>query len=147
MQFEDETVPGFGPIDVQSLQKIRYLFEEYEPLVEAAEFDDSLDPRVLHVELSEGFDHPGQFDVRWSTRNYYSYHYSEPRIDTRFDRHTNPHSPLEHFHPPPDAPRDGPASCIEVDKRELVTLAVIQCWRTAYEHDEPQLLNNQPNPP
>lgn len=147
MQFEAEAAPGFGAIDAQSLQTVRFVFEDHEPLVEETALDDPLNPRVLHVELSAGFDGPGRFDVRWSTRDFYSYHYSESGLDARFDRHTNPHSPLEHFHPPPDAARDGAASCIEVDRRELVTLAVLQCWRAAHERNDPSLLNGQRDPP
>lgn len=141
-----EEYSGFGPPDRASLAAIRDTFERHEPLVEAATLDSPLDPQLLAVELSVGFGEPGRFDVRWSVTDCYCFHYSEDELDFRFDNHPNPHSPRKHFHPPPDADNAEP-SCIDVELAERVTLAVIQCWRNAWENDDRSLLNIAENPP
>lgn len=137
---------GFGPSDRPSLIAIRDTFEYNEPLVGTITFDSALDPQLLSIELSAGFDEPGRFDVRWSATDSYCFHYSEPHLDFRFDNHPNPHSPRKHFHPPPDAEGAEP-SCIEVELAERVTLAAIQCWREAWEHGDLSLLNIAESPP
>lgn len=137
---------GFGPPDLPSLVAVRDTFERHEPLVDGSTFDDSIDPYRLTIGLSAGFEDAGRFDVRWSVTDCYSFHYAEPGLDFRFDAHSNPHSPREHFHPPPDAERVEP-SCIEVELPELVALAVIQEWRRGWEADDPSLLNDGENPP
>lgn len=130
---------GFGPPDRVSLIAVRDTFERHEPLAETTTFDSALDPQLLSVELSAGFDEPGRFDVPWSVTDSYCFHYSEPDLDFRFDNHPNPHSPRKHFHPPPDAAGAEP-SCIEVELAERVTLAVLQCWRSAWENNDLSLL-------
>lgn len=135
---------GFGPPDRASLIAVRDTFCRHEPLVESMAFDSPLDPQLFAVELSAGFDEPGRFDVRWSVTDSHCFHYSEPELDFRFDNHPNPHSPRKHFHPPPDAESAEP-SCIEVELAERMTLAVIQCWRKAWENDDPSLLNTVEN--
>lgn len=139
---------GFGPPDLPSLVAVRDTFERHEPLVDGSTFDDSIDPCRLTISLSAGFEDAGRFDVRWSVADCYSFHYAEPGLDFRFDAHPNPHSPREHFHPPPDAASsDAEASCIGVELPELVTLAVGQLWRRAWEAGDPSLLNDGENPP
>lgn len=139
---------GFGPPDGASLVAIRDTFERYEPLVESTGFDSTFDPQVLIITVAVGFEEPGRFDVRWSTTDSYGFHYTEDDLDFRFDNHPNPHSPREHFHPPPAAStEDAEPSCIEVELAERVTLAVIQCWRSALESDDLSRLNAAENPP
>jgi hypothetical protein len=148
MTVRDELSGGFGPIDTTALSHVRTLFEETEPLVDRTEFDDPIAPTVLRIHLTDGFESNGRFDLRWSEYDYYSVHYTEPGLDFRFDRHRNPHSPEKHFHPPPDAPSDSAVrSCIEVERPELVSLAVIQCWRDALDAEDPSVLNDAEDPP
>lgn len=139
---------GFGPPDLPSLVAVRDTFERHEPLVDETAFDDSIDAQQLVVRLSAGFEEPGRFDVRWSATDCYSFHYAESGLDFRYDAHPNPHSPREHFHPPPDAASaDAEESCIQVELPELVALAVIQLWRAAWEAGDQSLLNGGVNPP
>ncbi len=148
MSVRGELSDAFGPIDSAALSHLRTLFEETEPLVEETEFDNPLAPTCLHVRLVDGFSSPGRFDVHFSEYDYYSVHYTEPTLDCRFDFHPNPHSSEKHFHPPSDAPsRSAVPSCIEVERAELVGLAVVQCWRRAFDQDDPALLNKASNPP
>lgn len=148
MGIRNELSDEFGPIDRTKLAHIRTLFDETEPLVARTVYDDSVNPRRLHIYLTTGFDAKGRFDVRWSDRNHYSFHYTELNLDFRFDSHPNPHSPLAHFHPPPAASsHTAVRSCIEVERAELVALAVIQRWRAALEQDDPSCLNEGDNPP
>jgi hypothetical protein len=148
MSVRNELSGAFGPIDSTALTHIRTLFCETEPLVNETEFDDPIAPTVLHVHLTTGFGSSGRFDIRWSEYDYYSIHYTEPDLDWRFDRHPNPHSLEKHFHPPPNAPsKSAVRSCIEVERPELVALAVSQCWRDALETDDPSILNDADNPP
>lgn len=138
---------AFGPSDPATLGAIRDVFVRHEPLVVEAAFDSALDPTTLAVDLAEGFAAAGRFDVRWSTRDFYSFHYTEPDLDFRFDYHPNPHSPPKHFHPPPDAATDAVPSCITVEQAERVTLAVCQCWRRGIERDDPAAVNAAEDPP
>lgn len=141
MDLRTELSEAFGPIDRTALAHLRTLFDETEPLVDHTAYDDPLDPRVLRVELSEGFGTAGRFDVRWSDLEYYSFHYTEPGLDARFDRHPNTHSPEKHFHPPPNAAKAAAESCIELERVEPVGLAVLGRWRTALTRDDPAVLN------
>jgi hypothetical protein len=141
---------GFGSIDPDALFRIREVFWRHEPLVETAEIDSPARPSVLSVTLAVGFDSPGRFDIRWSHREYYSFHYQESENGPafRFDRHPNPHSPETHFHPPPDASTDGAEpSCIEVAIPDLVTLAVLEAWRHALDREDVSLVNALDDPP
>lgn len=139
-----------GPIDYDALQRVRDLFLEHEPLVTHHDLGDRLDPQLeLAISVDEGFgDSPrGRFDIVWTERDYYNFHYTEAGgIDFRFDRHPEPHAPEKHFHEPPSADRRV-ASCIEVEQVEIVTRAVLKCWRTALNRDDPSLVNTQSNPP
>lgn len=146
MGLRGELSEAFGPIDRGALTTLRTLFDETEPLVTHTGFDDPLNPRVLRIEVSEGFETAGRFDVRWSEFEYYSFHYTEPELDVRFDRHPNTHSPEKHFHPP-NASRAAIQSCIEVERVELVGLAVLGQWRIALERNDPTILNEGDNPP
>ncbi|XGI82721.1 hypothetical protein ACEU6E_05395 [Halorutilales archaeon Cl-col2-1] len=146
---DEEYTGEFGEVKVSSLRVIRDVFVNHEPLVEEAQLDE-FDPHELQVYFEDGFEKPGRFDVRWSTRNYFNFHYTEPgEFDFRYDRHPNHHSPEKHFHPPSPQKgerRDPEESCIEVETDRLVALAVIQLWRQAWEADDFSLLN-QGNPP
>lgn len=137
-----------GDPDFEVLRRVRTRAETYEPMVADAEYDDSLNPETLSLHLSEGFTaEAGRFDVQWTTENCYSFHYTEPGLDFRYDRHPHRHpdAPEKHFHPPPDAD-DAVASCVEVEAADLVTMAVLQLWRDALDADDLSLLQ-QPNPP
>ncbi len=146
----DEPTAGFGSIYLPALQRIRTLWPEPEPLVDTASFDDMISPSELHVTLTDGLGtaETARFDIRWSERGMYSFHYVDTNdLNWRFDRHPNPHSPDAHFHPPPDASTDEAVpSCITVTEFSLVTRAVHAMWRAAYEHDIDRL-NSLSNPP
>lgn len=139
MSVRDDIAGSFGPIDSTALSHIRTLFDDTEPLVEETEFDDPIAPTLLRVYLVDGFGSPGRFDIRWSEYDQYSIHYTETDLDCRFDFHPNPHSSNKHFHPPPDARSTAAVrSCIEVQRPELVALAVVQCWRAALDPTTPR---------
>jgi hypothetical protein len=138
----EEYTGEFGKIRVSSLKTIRDVFETHEPLVEETRLDD-FDPRELRVYYSEGFEEPGRFDVRWSRTNSYNFHYTEgENFDFRYDKHPNDHSPEKHFHTPDDTrSEEAVESCIDVEQDHLVTLAVVQLWRNAWEKNDLSLLN------
>jgi hypothetical protein len=146
-----EGSPGFGPIDAGALREIRDLFAEREPLVEAASLDDPLHPQTLSVALSDGIGRAStaRFDVRWSVTGNYGFHYTDAeKRDFRFDCHLKPDAPSRHFHPPPNAPSDSvEASCISVSELPLVTRAVRQRWRDAYDRGTFDGINDAENPP
>jgi len=139
-----------GPIDHEALQRIRDIFLEHEPLVTHYDLGSRLDTHLeLNITVDEGFgDSPsGRFDIVWTERDCYSFHYTESEgIDFRFDRHPEPHAPTKHFHEPPNADTRAPSS-IEVEQIDIVTRAVLKCWRTALSRDDPSLVNTQSNPP
>lgn len=141
----------FGPIDAGALREIRDLFVEMEPVVEAASLDDPLDPQTLSVELSDGVGDAStaRIDVRWSLTGNYAVHYSDDQDrNYRFDCHPKPDAPRRHFHPPPDAPsRPVDRSCITVTEPSLVTRAVLQRWRYAYNEGTFDGVNDATNPP
>lgn len=141
---------GTGPIDYEALKTIRDIVLETEPLVTQHELGDRLDPRPeLTVTVCEGFgtSRSGRFDIVWTDRDCYNFHYTkQDGVDFRFDRHPEPQGPDKHFHEPPDAQSRVP-SCIEVEQVEVVTRAVLKCWRTALERDDPSLVNSRSNPP
>lgn len=141
----------FGPIDAGALREIRGLFVDMEPLVETASLDDPFNPQTLSVELADGIGEASsaRFDVRWSLTGNYAVHYTDARErDFRFDCHPKPDAPTRHFHPPPDA-RSRPVeqSCIAVSEVALVTRAVLQRWRYAYDHGRFDGINTAENPP
>lgn len=131
--------------------EIRDLFVEVESLVEAASLDDPPNPKTLTVELSGGIGDAGtaRLDVRWSLSGNYAVHYRDDRDrNVRFDCHPKPDAPARHFHPPPDAPsRPVEQSCITVGEIPLVTRAVIQRWRNAYDRGTVDGINAGENPP
>ncbi|MUV89687.1 hypothetical protein GJ629_07080 [Halapricum sp. CBA1109] len=139
-----------GPIDYEALQRIRDIFLEHEPLVTDQKLGERLDPQLeLNITVDDGFgDSPsGRFDIVWTERDCYNFHYTEPDgIDFRFDRHPEPHAPEKHVHEPPAADTREP-SCIEVEHVDIVARAVLHCWRTAYNRDDPSVVNSQSNPP
>lgn len=146
-----------GPIDRAALVRIRDVINTEEPLA-TAELDDSLDPRKLEVTYDEGLrdaEH-ARIDVQWTTRDEYSFHYTDSRgIDLRWDRH--PHdgdyvhvSGLAHYHPPTDAsshPTDVEDSCITQIPALLVTRAILKLWRVAYHADSWSPLNDGSSSP
>jgi hypothetical protein len=139
-----------GPIDYEVLRRIRDIFLESEPLVSCHDLSEQLDPQPeLNITVSEGFgtSPSGRFDIVWTERDCYNFHYTEPDgIDFRFDRHPEPNVQEKHFHEPPNANTRVP-SCIEVEQVEVVTRGVLKCWRTALERDDPSVVNTQSNPP
>lgn len=139
-----------GPIDYEALRRIRDIFLENEPLVTHHDLSARLAPQPeLSITVSEGFGAipSGRFDIVWTERDCYNFHYTETEgINFRFDRHPEPNGPEKHFHEPPDA-TTRVASCIEVEQVEVVTHGVLKCWRTALERDDPSLVNSQSNPP
>ncbi|MDS0219902.1 hypothetical protein NDI54_00860 [Haloarcula sp. S1AR25-5A] len=139
-----------GPTDYEALQRIRDIFLTNEPLVTHHDLSGRLDPQPeLNITVGEGFGSSpsGRFDIVWTERDCYNFHYTEPDgVDFRFDRHPEPNAQEKHFHEPPDADARGP-SCIEVEQIEVVTRAVLKCWRTALERGDPSFVNTQSNPP
>jgi len=142
---------AFGAISITALQRIRTLWIDCEPLAETTVYDDAIAPTELRVHLSDGIGaaESARFDIQWSDRGMYSFHYVDSEdVNWRFDRHPNTHSPEAHFHPPPDATTAAAdPSCIEVTDVSLVTRAVHALWRAAYDNDDPTRLNSRSNPP
>ncbi|WP_436911238.1 hypothetical protein [Halosimplex marinum] len=141
----------FGPIDAGALREIHDLFVDLEPLVETAALDDPLNPQTLAVELADGIGDASnaRFDVRWSVADNYAVHYTDDLgRDLRFDYHPKPDAPKRHFHPPPEAPsRPVEPSCITVSEVSLVTRAVVQLWRDAYQRGSLDGINEAENIP
>jgi hypothetical protein len=147
----DDHSEVFGPIDASALREIRDLFVDREPLVETASLDDPLNPQTLSVALADGIGDAAsaRFDVRWSLFNKYAFHYTDALgRDLRFDRHPKPDAPARHFHlPPTAASRPVEPSCITVTEASLVTRAVVQLWRDAYERGSLDGINDAEDPP
>lgn len=139
-----------GPIDYDALVIIRDIFLDTEPLVSESHLSDRLDPRPeLQITLEEGFKQSSEsrFDIVWTEANCYHFHYIEPDgIEFRFDRHPEPNAPTTHFHEPPDA-NSRVRSCITVESPDLVSRAVLACWRTAVSRNDPSTVNSATNPP
>jgi hypothetical protein len=139
-----------GPVDYGALETIRDIFLATEPLVSHHSLDERLVPRPeLSVTVDAGFGSSpcGRFDICWTEKNCYHFHYIEDDgIEFRFDRHPEPNAPPKHFHEPPGATTRVP-SCIQVEEPELVTRAVVKCWRTALSRDDPTVINSRSNPP
>lgn len=146
-----ERSSDLGAPDVVTMRRIRDLFEQEEPLVERAAFDSVLDPQEIRIRFEDGIDDASwcRLDVTWYTSGAYRFHYTdETDVNWRFDKHPNPHSPVNHFHAPPDAtPETADRSCIRVEEPRLVARAVLQLWRRAYETDTLANLNTATNPP
>jgi len=129
--------------------QVRTVAEDYEPLVTSTEFDNKLNPEAVHLYLDGGIKTgSGRFDVTWTTKGYYRYHYTEGEdFNYRYDCHPRIELPDAHFHEPPHASHDDAVpSCIEVHTVRLVTLAVLQLWRDTVETGDLRLLQ-QPHPP
>jgi hypothetical protein len=128
----DEFSGPVGPVSYPTLQQIRDLLLEEEPLVETATFDDPVDPTELVVEFSVGYESPGRMEVTWWERDAYRFHYTEPEgIDFRFDNHPKETAPDAHFHPPPDGGVAEPSFLDGVARPQVVTRAIIARWRDA----------------
>lgn len=143
---QDARIP-VGPLDFDALDEVRRVFET-DGLVTETGWDDPLNPRRLQIHLGDGIggQDSGRIDVTWTTRGYYSFHYSQSGLDFRFDCHPKPGAPDAHFH----SPRDGEnvvRSCIDVESAPLVARAVHRCWRTAYDGDDPSKANSLSDPP
>lgn len=140
-----------GPLDDTALEQIRAEFRRLDGLVSEAGFDSLLDPTKLVIWLDDGIGDADwcRFDVRWYRMGYYNFHHTDEQgVDFRFDFHPKPDAPDKHFHEPPDAPSaNPPQSYLTVTEPKLVTRAVHQLWRRAYETDSPELLNEADNPP
>jgi len=138
-----------GAPDPDLLSRVRTIAENYEPLITSTEFDDRLNPEVVHLHLDEGIAaESGRFDITWTTKRYYRYHYTEgDDFNYRYDNHPRIDLPDAHFHEPPNAAHnDAVPSCIKVRTVRLVTLAVLQMWRDTVESGDLRQLQ-QPNPP
>ncbi|MGN8213092.1 hypothetical protein [Halococcus salifodinae] len=138
-----------GTPDPRMLSTARTIAEDSEPLVTTVTFDDPLDPETLHLHTDAGIRaDTGRFDITWTTKHYYKYHYTEgPTFNYRYDRHPRIDLPDEHFHEPPAAGHDDAVpSCIDVETVRLVTLAVLQLWRDTVESGDVDQLQ-QPDPP
>lgn len=139
-----------GPIDHDALQTIRDIFLDAEPLVTRHSLSGRLAPQPeLNITVDDGFGERtcDRFDITWTERDCYSFHYTEEAgVEFRFDRHPEPSCQNKHFHQPPDATSRTP-SCIEVEQVEIVTRAVIKCWRTALDRNDPSVVNTRANPP
>lgn len=148
---ESELTGEIGPPDVATMQSIRDVFLDHEPLVASASFDSALEPGELVVEFEDGIGPAEEcrIDVTWFRSGTYRFHYVDSEgVDWRFDRHPNPHSPEKHFHEPPDArTHDAVESCIEVERPELVARSVLKLWRRGYETASLDDLNTATNPP
>ena len=148
---EHDRTGEFGPIYLPALQRIRDLWLELEPLIEATSYDNVVAPTELQISLTDGLGpaDAARIDIQWSELDMYSFHYIDTAdVNWRFDRHPNTHSPEIHFHPPPDAATTAAeSSCIDVTEVPLVTRAVHALWRTAYERNDVDRLNNATNPP
>lgn len=127
------TEEGLGEIDLQALKTIHDIFKNQEPLTEETKFEGPTGslPRSLVIEMSEGIQSKGKFEIRWDEQNFYNIQYIENEdLKFRFDNHPNLHSSRKHYHPPPKSDRDKPEkSCIKVEKPTLVTRAIIKIWR------------------
>lgn len=139
-----------GPVYYDALQQIRDIFLQHEPLVTHHDLSGRLDPQPeLNITVGEGFGtrSSGRFDIVWTERDCYNFHYTETNgIEFRFDRHPEPTVQAKHFHQPPDATTRVP-SRIEVEQVAVVTRGVLKCWRTALDRDDPLLVNTLSNPP
>jgi hypothetical protein len=132
---------------LRRLRTARTVAEEYEPLVSETTFDSVVDPQTLYLSMDAGIRAgTGRFDVTWTGKGYYRYHYTESEgFDYRYDHHPRADVPEKHFHEPPDASHDAVPSCIEVEIVPLVTLAVLQLWRDTVESgDTGQLQQHDP---
>jgi hypothetical protein len=146
-------MPTSGGFDATASRRFAEIVQRTEPFAESWEFDNRLDPSTVRIEMGEGFDAPGRFDVRWFNDDRYSIHYKEPAtlgtnptLEFRFDRHSKPGVADAHFHPPPDA-GDPEDSCIQVRRTKLVAIAVGKLWRAAWNTGDLGLLNTARNPP
>lgn len=137
-----------GTPDRRLLTGVRTTAQRHEPLVTEARFDNRLNPETLHLHVDAGIrSDAGRFDVTWADSHYYRYHYTEgEEFNYLYDYHPRPDCPDKHFHEPPYADHDAVPSCIEIEQVELVTLAVLQCWRNAVESGDVSKLQ-QPDPP
>ena len=137
-----------GSPDLKRLQTARTVATTHEPLVSEATFDSPVNPQTLQLSMDVGIQaETGRFDVTWTEKGYYKYHYTEgDEFNYRYDRHPRADIPETHFHEPPNASHDAVSSCIEVEGVPLVTLAVLGRWRDAAESGDLDRLQ-QPNPP
>lgn len=143
-----------GPVDRGALLDFREMITQREPLT-SCELDDFLDPSVLYISFEDGVGQAdsGRFDVVWTTRDDYNVHYTEDVRNLRWDAHPHdyPTPPDDrHFHPPPDASSDPDLvedSCIEVSEIALVALAMLRSWRTAYDRESFDAINQIVDPP
>jgi len=104
MNGEDRAVE-FGPIYLPTLQRIRDLWLNLEPLVDDTAYDDVVAPTELQISFSDGLGdaESARLGIQWSELRMYSFHYVDSDgLNWRFDRHPNTHTPEIHFHPPPD---------------------------------------------
>lgn len=138
-----------GPIDVDALRAVERIVRNRlgELLTNVEYVPSAIDPTELRLELAVGFEaNRCRFDVQWWTNHGYKYHYTEDRMQFRFGWELGTASPEKHFHPPENV-TEHRESCITHEEPELVTLAVIKCWWTALQADDPSRLNARQDPP
>lgn len=122
-----------APLDVPTLTLLARRADAH-PLVDGWTFrPDSVSPRRLELRLDAG-QYPSavevaKVDVRWFENGDYTFHYVErrgnDRWQCRWDRHPEPGSPREHFHPPPDAASTVEPSGLDASHHLGVLFAVI----------------------
>lgn len=153
MFHEDDLDGEVGGTDVFALEQIKEAFLTFDALVDKSStgLDDLIDPRELHVHLTDGIGDAewARFDVKWYRSGCYSVHHTDSNgVDFRWDCHPKDGAPKRHFHPAPDAQsNDAEASCISVEGPELVARAVHKLWRRAYDNESKDDLNVAENPP
>ena len=79
----DDRAGEFGPIYLPALQRIRDLWLELEPLVDATSYDDVVAPTELQIRLSDGLGDAdaARLDIQWSELGVYSvYLIMKPRL-------------------------------------------------------------------
>jgi len=144
-----------GAIDAGALHDFRTEFERLEPLANGS-LDDVVSPGELRLQLHDGIGEAttAAITVRWSVRDDYNVHYSDDvGRNLRWDVHPHQYTAPDgdgHYHPPPNASSDEDdveASCIGVTEIVLVARAVHQLWRTGYDGESVDQLNDATNPP
>lgn len=145
MRLDDDIDGELGTLDVAAMDEIRSAFTGLDGLIDAAGFENPVDPKLVRVSFADGIGEADscRLDIRWYRKGYYSVHHTDS-IDRNFrwDYHPKVGAPDAHFHPPPDAPSDDPEpSCLGVAEPPVIARAVHKLWRRAYDRGETTALN------
>lgn len=140
----DDISGPVGPVEYPILRQIRDLLLNEEPLVDAATFDDPVNPTELVVKFTTGLASLGRLEITWWESGAYRFHYTEPDgVDFWFDRHPKEDAPTTHFHPPPNAGRAEQSFLAGVTQPQIVTRAIVARWRRAIVvHEDVGTLNS-----